>query len=135
MDYIKSNCLWGRGEIMPSRKWAATTVLMGMLVCVQGAIGADLRVYQGGQCINYRQSVMPLMPIEDVRQSVAANLESAKAGMDDPSVLAARQPAFIWAMEARWACSAALGYLNGGHLDEETVQKCDCFHQQFVSFR
>jgi hypothetical protein len=119
---------------MQSKLSAAGVVLLG-LVGATGASAADLGLYRGGQCTNYRQSVMPQMPVEDIRLSVSANLESAKAGMDDPSVLASRQPAFIWAMEARWACSAALGYLNGGYVDDETVQKCDCFHQQFVAFQ
>ena len=44
-------------------------------------------------------------------------------------------PAFVWAMETRWACTAAIGYLDGGHLDEESVQKCDCFHQRYMSLR
>ncbi|MCP8884493.1 hypothetical protein NIM87_13315 [Devosia sp. XJ19-1] len=110
-------------------------VVVGTFVAAGNGMAADLLLNYGGQCTNYRQSVMPLMPVEEIRQSVAANLESAKAGMDDPSVLTSRQPAFIWAMEARWACSTALGYLNGGYVDEESVQKCDCFHQQYVSFR
>lgn len=109
--------------------------LSGALALSSTAIGADLLLYSGGQCTNYRQSALPLQPVEEIRQSVSANLESAKAGMDDPSVLASRKPAFVWAMEARWACSAALGYLNGNYVDEESVQKCDCFHQQYVAFR
>lgn len=119
---------------MQSKFLAAGVVVVG-LVAATGASAADLLHYRGGQCLNYRQSVMPQMPVEDIRLSVSANLESAKAGMDDPSVLTSRQPAFVWAMEARWACSAALGYLNGGYVDEESVQKCDCFHQQFVAFQ
>jgi hypothetical protein len=114
--------------------WTAGLIALG-LAAATSVSAADLSHYLGGQCLNYRQSVMPLKPLEELRQSVSANFESAKAGMNDPNVLADREPAFIWAMEARWACSAALGYLNGGHVDEETVQKCDCFHQQYEFFR
>jgi hypothetical protein len=120
---------------MQAKFLGVLVVSAGLLATVQTVVAADLVTYYGGQCTNYRQSVMPLMPKDDIRQSVAANLESAIAGMNDPGVLAARQPAFVWAMEARWACSAALGYLNGGYVDEESVQKCDCFHQMYLSFR
>lgn len=102
---------------------------------VVGVQAADLGHYAGGQCTNYRQSYLPQQPVEIIRQSVSENMSSAKAGMDDPRTLTNSRPAFVWAMEARWACSAALGYLNGGHVDEQTVQKCDCFHQQYLAFR
>jgi len=55
--------------------------------------------------------------------------------MNDPRVQASRQQAFTWAMETRWACTAAIGYLNGGNIDEESIQKCDCFHQRYISLK
>ncbi|MBK1796291.1 hypothetical protein JHL21_17540 [Devosia sp. WQ 349] len=111
--------------------------LVGVLAVASifGVNAADLGHYAGGQCSNYRQSYLHQQPVDDIRQSVSANLSSAKVGMGDPRTLTNSRPAFVWAMEARWACSAALGYLNGGHVDEETVQKCDCFHQQYLAFR
>ena len=117
---------------MQIKYWEKLALSIGLLAIVQGAVAADLTTYNFRQCTNYRQSAMAQMPADEIRVSVAANFESAKAGMD---AFAERQPAFVWAMEARWACSAALGYLNGGYVDKESVQKCDCFHQIYQSFR
>ncbi|SMQ60328.1 hypothetical protein SAMN06295905_0363 [Devosia lucknowensis] len=111
-------------------------VVAAAVVSSVGAVSAaDLGGYYGGSCVSYRQSTLPMQPLDVVKQTVWANFESARDGMSNPSVQASRSPAFIWAMEARWACSAAVGYLDGGHLDEESVQKCDCFHARYVSFR
>lgn len=112
-----------------------TFVVLGATLLIGAPSAADLTGYYAKSCVSYRQSTLPTQPIENIRQTVWANFESAKAGMDNPAVQASRQPAFVWAMEARWACSAAIGYLDGGNLDEVSVQKCDCFHQRYVSFR
>ncbi|ODT80479.1 MAG: hypothetical protein ABS76_16220 [Pelagibacterium sp. SCN 64-44] len=110
-------------------------VVAGIVVSAGGAGAADLNTYRSGTCVSYTQSTLPAQPREVVRQTIWTNFENAEAGMNDPRVQSARQPAFIWAMETRWACSAAIGYLKGGHLDEESVQKCDCFHQRYQSLR
>lgn len=107
----------------------ATVALVG------GAQAADLGLRYSSSCVSYSQSTLPQQPRSVIDQTVVANFESAVAGMNDRSVQGSRQPAFIWAMEARWACSAAIGYLDGGHVDEESIQKCDCFHQRYLSFR
>lgn len=115
---------------------ARFAIVLGMTLFAASAVGAaDLTGYYGGSCTSYRQSTLPSQSLDVVKQTVWANFESAKDGMNTPAVQAAREPAFIWAMEARWACSAAAGYLDGGYLDEESVQKCDCFHQRYLSFR
>lgn len=99
------------------------------------ATAADLGYQQGGVCLSYAQSTLPDLDINTINQTVLANFESARDGMSEPRVLANRRSAYVWAMEARWACEAAAGYLKNGTLDEESIQKCDCFYRRFISFR
>ncbi|WEK03745.1 MAG: hypothetical protein P0Y65_16330 [Candidatus Devosia phytovorans] len=101
-----------------------------------GAVqAADLTGYRAGICISHSDSALASQSTETIRQTVWANFESAKTGMSDPQVLASNRSAFVWAMEARWACATAAGYLKGGNVDVESVEKCDCFHQRYESFR
>ncbi len=120
----------------PWKRRLSALVLFSTLV---GSVSAaDLPSYQspsGSYCSNHRQSVLPQRQVSEIRQTVSQNLASAIDGMNSQSVLRDSDPAFIWAMEARWACAAAVGYLNGGTVDVESVQKCDCFHQRYLSFR
>lgn len=120
---------------MMAKSFLRLVVVASGLAVAGSAGAADLGVYRNTSCLSYAQSTLPSEPQETIKQTLWANFQDAEAGMNDPRVQAARQPAFVWAMEARWACTAAIGYLNGGHLDEESVQKCDCFHQRYVSLR
>ena len=104
-------------------------------ISVVSASAADLGYQQGGVCLSYSQSTLATLDSDTINQTVWANFESARDGMLDPRVLANRRSAYVWAMEARWACSAAAGYLKNGTLDEESIQKCDCFYRRFISFR
>ena len=110
-------------------------VLIGLLLSCSAVEAADLLSHQVRACVLAAQSSLPLRPLPEVRQTLWDKFEDAKAGMNDPRVQASVRPAFIWAMESRWACSTAIGYLNGGHLDPESVAKCDCFHQRYLAFR
>ena len=102
---------------------------------VTSASAADLAYHQGGICLSYSQSTLPTLDAGTIHQTVWSNFENARDAMSDPRVLANRRSAYVWAMQARWACSAAVGYLEGGYMDEESIQKCDCFYRRFISFR
>lgn len=110
-------------------------VVASGLVLAGSAGAADLNIHRSASCISYTQSTLPSQPRETIKQTLWENFQNAEAGMNDPRVQASTRQAFVWAMETRWACTAAIGYLNGGTLDEESVQKCDCFHQRFVSLK
>lgn len=110
-------------------------ILVLASLSVVSANAADLGYYQGGLCQSYSQSTLPSLDFSTISQTVRANFESARDAMSEPRVLANRRSAYVWAMEARWACEAAVGYLKNGTLDEESIQKCDCFYRRFISFR
>ena len=44
------------------------------------------------------------------------------------------RPAFVWASEAKAACGMAYGYLKTNTRDEDTLNKCECFHQRMVEY-
>jgi len=112
-------------------------VIAGVLLCASAAstLAADLSGNYRGSCVSAAQSNLINQSPEVIRQTVSSNFDNARAAMSDVTVLTARQPAFTWAMEARWACEAAAGYLKTGHFDTESIQECDCFYQRHLSFR
>jgi hypothetical protein len=112
-----------------------SVLVAGGLVLAGSAGAADLNIARSACCVRYTHSTLPSQPRETIKQTLWNNFQDAEAGMNDPRVQGSRQQAFTWAMETRWACTAAIGYLNGGNIDEESIQKCDCFHQRYVSLK
>ncbi|MNL48256.1 hypothetical protein D3C87_1710970 [compost metagenome] len=110
-------------------------LVAGGFLLAGGAGAADLDFHRSASCTSYTQSTLPLQPRETIKQTLWDNFQNAEAGMNDPRVQASSRQAFVWAMETRWACTAAIGYLNGGNIDEESIQKCDCFHQRYISLK
>jgi len=53
---------------------------------------------------------------------------------DDPKWISSRQPAFTWASEAKVACGKAYGYLKASYRDEDTINKCECFHTRMLQY-
>lgn len=53
---------------------------------------------------------------------------------DDPRWINSRQPAFTWASEAKVACGKAYGYLKASYRDEDTLNKCECFHSRMLQY-
>ncbi len=45
-----------------------------------------------------------------------------------------KSPVFTWATEAKIACARAIGYMKGGHVENEYVNKCDCFHKRMQTY-
>lgn len=130
----KKKAGWGLFDMMAKSLLRLLAIAAGTILA-GNAGAADLGIYRSASCFSYAQSTLPAEPVETIKQTLWNNFQDAEAGMNDPRVQGARQPAFVWAMETRWACTAAIGYLDGGHLDEESVQKCDCFHQRYMSLR
>lgn len=81
------------------------------------------------------QSSMHLLPEAEIEQRASAYYDEAAAALHDASVVGSRSPAFLWASETRFQCGKAIGYLNGGTIDDVSIQNCDCFYSRFLKFR
>jgi hypothetical protein len=109
--------------------------LLVALVSLSPAAGADLYgspVYS--QCLTAAQSQIALLPESELEVRVADFYENAGEALASAEVLSSRRPAFLWARETRFQCGKALGYLDGGYVDEDSVGKCDCAHSRLVQF-
>ena len=59
--------------------------------------------------------------------------ESIAVAASDEWIYSSR-PAFVWASEAKVACGKAYGYLRTNYKDEDTINKCECFHSRMVEY-
>ncbi len=53
---------------------------------------------------------------------------------EDPRWISSRQPAFTWASEAKVACGKAYGYLKASYRDEDSINRCECFHSRMLHY-
>lgn len=53
---------------------------------------------------------------------------------DDPRWISSRQLAFTWASETKVACGKAYGYLRASYRDEDSINKCGCFHSRMLQY-
>jgi hypothetical protein len=88
-----------------------------------------------GQCVFAEQSQLASLPDDEIELRVISYYDEADDALDSPAVLESRSPAFLWANETKFQCGKAIGYMKGGYLDEDSVQKCDCSHNRLVRFR
>ena len=108
-----------------------------LFACLLGgqASAADLGGLSLSQCLGSRDSGLLSVAPAQSKQIVAQYFSEARLAMSAPEIIASRRPAYTWASGARVACGEALGYFAGGHVDAESIQKCDCFYQRYNSFR
>lgn len=114
--------------------------LVGALLALSVSLPATAADLAGGysvagQCVFAEQSQLTLLPEDEIELRVASFYDEADAALDSPAVVGSRSPAFLWANETKFQCGKAIGYLKGGHLDEVSVQKCDCSYNRMVRFR
>jgi outer membrane protein OmpA-like peptidoglycan-associated protein len=60
-----------------------------------------------------------------LRDEIGRRYTDALALTQDPAVVAADNPRFLWASQAKAQCGIALGFLKSGHKDPVSVGKCD----------
>jgi hypothetical protein len=89
----------------------------------------------GGQCTFAEQSQLYLLPEDEIEVRVASYYDETAAALKSEAVIGSRSPAFLWASETKFQCGKAIGYLEGGSIDEDSIQKCDCFYGRYLKFR
>jgi hypothetical protein len=117
------------------KHWFRVTSVLAALVTAAPAMAADLHGYSAySQCLTAEQSQLATLPDVEIEVRVGSFYDEAGRALQSADVLGSRRPAFLWARETRFQCGKALGYLDGGYVDEDSVGKCDCAHSRLVQF-
>lgn len=108
--------------------------MLKKLICIgfalmvgNSAIAADLGT--GSQCVQAGPG--QLIGIENTAEltnQVVTLMTDAVNVADSDQWIDSRAPAFTWASEAKVVCGKAYGYLQTGYRDDDTINKCECFH-------
>jgi hypothetical protein len=68
--------------------------------------------------------------VEQVNVRFGRSVEIANA----PPTIASTSPRFVWATETKAACGIAIGFFGSGEINEEWVNKCDCFYGRMMAY-
>lgn len=103
------------------------------VVALSGAHAADV-----GE-VRRACGIMPASPLlslatpqmlEQVNVRFGRSIEIVNA----PQTISSPSPRFVWATETKAACGIAIGYFGGGEVNEEWVNKCDCFYGRMMAY-
>lgn len=65
------------------------------------------------------------LSVSQLRGEIGQRYSDALAASQDQSVVAANDPRFVWASQAKAQCGIALGFLKSGTKDPVSIGKCD----------
>jgi OmpA-OmpF porin, OOP family len=65
------------------------------------------------------------MSVGQLKDEIGKRYDDALALTLDQTVVAADNPRFVWASQAKAQCGIALGFLKSGHKDPVSIGKCD----------
>ena len=68
--------------------------------------------------------------VEQVNVRFGRSIEIANA----PPTISSTSPRFVWATETKAACGIAIGFFGGGEVNQEWVNKCDCFYGRMMAY-
>ena len=105
-----------------------------MIGAAGSVTAADLGSSHRSFCVGFSDSNILLMPEDDLAVTILRFRDEARAARESERVVASRRPAFTWAVSAELQCNISLGYMDGGHVDPVSTQKCDCFHSRMLGF-
>jgi hypothetical protein len=72
--------------------------------------------------------------IVDLKNQVVKLMDESVAAANSSEWINSSRPVFVWASEAKVACGMAYGYLKTNYKDEDTLNKCECFHDRMVEY-
>jgi hypothetical protein len=70
----------------------------------------------------------------ELRTEVVRLMDESIAVAKSDKWINSSRPVFVWASEAKAACGKAYGYLQTNYKDEDTINKCECFHNRMVEY-
>lgn len=69
-----------------------------------------------------------------LKTEVVRLMDEAVAAAKSEQWVHSSRPVFVWASEAKVACGMAYGYLKSNYRDEDTLNKCECFHDRMLEY-
>lgn len=72
--------------------------------------------------------------LTELKSEVVRLMDEAVAVANSSEWINSSRPVFVWASEAKAACGKAYGYLKTSYKDEDTINKCECFHSRMVEY-
>lgn len=86
-------------------------------------------------CLMARRSpILDLPSAAEMRSAVDQRLSTAITVATAERTIVNTSPRFVWASEAKAYCGMAVGYFDGGEVNELAVTKCDCFYERMQRF-
>jgi hypothetical protein len=86
-------------------------------------------------CLLARRSpILDLPSAADMRSAVDQRLATAIEVATSERTIVNTSPRFVWASEAKAYCGMAVGYFDGGEVNDLVVTKCDCFYERMQLF-
>lgn len=70
----------------------------------------------------------------ELRGEVVRLMDESVAVAKSNEWIYSSRPVFVWASEAKVACGKAYGYLRTNYKDEDTINKCECFHARMLQY-
>jgi hypothetical protein len=109
-------------------------IILSVLLCsiACSATAADLEAVMAKSCLFSPDSQILGLKRAALISTVTQYRDDAKLASSDKNIVFSKSAAFDWAVATTVQCNVALGYLNGGHVDKESTQKCDCFHGRLL---
>ncbi|WP_269933384.1 hypothetical protein [Aminobacter sp. HY435] len=118
--------------------WTKRSALAGLCVfAVAGQVAAaDLMdMPTADYCRTVTTSNLALTEnIGELKTEVVRLMDESVAAANSSQWIDSSRPVFVWASEAKVACGMAYGYLKTSYRDEDTLNKCECFHSRMVEY-
>lgn len=99
-----------------------------MVVNMTGFVNAA-DMGSGPQCVQSTAGrLIAIQALPELTDEVVTLMTEAVNVADSDEWIDSTAPAFTWASETKVVCGKAYGYLQTGYRDEDTINKCECFH-------
>jgi hypothetical protein len=113
-------------------------ILAGFCVvgCAGKTIAADLSTVPAADyCVVAGTSNLVLTENHtELKSEVVRLMDESVAVANSSEWINSSRPVFVWASEAKVACGKAYGYLLANYKDEDTINKCECFHSRMIEY-
>ena len=110
-------------------------IVFSSLLTIGSASATDL--YNNGDpgyCRIIKPSQVLDLEMDKMRSEIEFRFEHSVDVANSEQWVNSSRPVYTWASETKVACGKAIGYLKRGHVEEDYVNKCDCFYDRMRWF-